>query len=136
MIDTTIDQLKEYFSKREDVVLAFLFGSQVKGLTRPSSDWDIAIYLTPRQWGELETKHIYNGESAIQADVCRMIVSDVDCVVLNRARLSLVFSVLNSGIPLTNKDMRLYFTLLSRTHYEAIDYWNFVQEYRTLYERA
>ncbi|MDP2630076.1 MAG: DUF86 domain-containing protein [Candidatus Uhrbacteria bacterium] len=136
MIENTITKLKEYFSKRDDVVLAFLFGSRAKGLTRPSSDWDIAVYLTPRQWGELETKYAYVGESVIRADIGRMVSSDVDCVILNRARPSLVFSVLNSGAPLANKDMRLYFTLLSRTHYDAVDYWNFVQEYRTLYERA
>lgn len=136
MNEHTIDRLKEYFSQRNDIVLAFLFGSQAKGLTRPSSDWDIAIYLSPRQWGELETKYAYAGESVIRADVNRIVSSDADVVILNRARPSLVFSVLNSGISLANKDMRLYLTLLSRTHYDAVDYWNFVQDYRTLYERA
>jgi len=130
------EKLKAYFEKRDDVLLAFLFGSQSKGLTRPSSDWDIAVYLTPRQWGELETKLEYHSESDIRADVERLIATDVDLVVLNRTRPSLVFSILNSGIPLALKDMRLYFTLLSRTHYDAVDYWNFVQEYRQLYDRA
>lgn len=136
MMQNTQDQLKDYFEKRNDVVFAFLFGSQTTGLTRPSSDWDVAVYFTPRQWGELETNYTYEGESEIQTDVSRLIVADVDLIVLNRARPSLVFSVLNSGKPLVNKDIRLYFTLLSHTHYEAVDYWNFVEEYRTLYERA
>lgn len=136
MIQNTLDALKDYFAKRDDVVLAFLFGSQAKGLTRPSSDWDIAVYLYPRYWGEIETGHSYAGESVISSDISRLIKSDVDLIILNRARPSLVFSVLNSGLSLANKDMRLYFTLLSRTHYDAVDYWNFVQEYRTLYERA
>lgn len=130
------EKLRTYFEKREDVLLAFIFGSHAKGLSRPSSDWDIAIYCAPRQWGELETRQTYPAESEIRADVERMISADVDLVVLNRARPSLVFSVLNSGILLTNKDIRLYLTLLSRTHYDAVDYWNFVREYRALYERA
>ncbi len=132
----TTEKPKAYFEKREDVLLAFIFGSRAKGLSRPSSDWDIAVYCVPRQWGELETRQSYPGESEIRADVERMISTDIDLVVLNRARPSLVFSVLNSGIALANKDMRLYLTLLSRTHYDAVDYWQFVQEYRELYERA
>lgn len=136
MNQDTIAALKEYFSRRDDVVLAFLFGSQTKGLTRTSSDWDIALYLAPRQWGELDTDYTYNNESDICADISRMIAADVDCVILNRAHLSLVFSILNTGVPLANKDMKLYFTLLSRTHYDAVDYWNFVHEYRSIYERA
>lgn len=136
MIQNTLEELKDYCAKRDDVILAFLFGSQAKGLTRPSSDWDIAVYLDPRKWGEIEACHSYAGESVIRADIGRLIEADVDLIILNRARPSLVFSILNSGIPLANKDMRLYFTLLSRTHYDAVDYWDFVQEYRTLYERA
>ena len=136
MVENITEKLKEYFEKRDDVALAFLFGSQSRGLTRPSSDWDIAVYLAPRQWGELETKHTYAGESEIRAELGRMVSTDLDLVVLNRARPSLVFSIMNSGIPLAIKDMRLYLTLLSRTHYEAVDYWSFVKEYRELYDRA
>ncbi len=136
MVKNTQDALKSYFAKRDDVVFAFVFGSQSTGLTHTLSDWDIAVYLTPHQWGELETGHSYKGEAEIRADVSRIVLSDIDLVILNRARPSLVFSVLNSGVPLVINDMRLYFTLLSRTHYDAVDYWNFVQDYRILYERA
>ena len=52
MLQEKIDQLRDYFLKRDDIILAFLFGSQAKGLTRPSSDWDVALYFKPRQWGE------------------------------------------------------------------------------------
>lgn len=69
MIQNTLEKLKDYCAKRDDVILAFLFGSQAKGLTRPSSDWDIAVYLDPRQWGEIEARHSYAGESAIHADI-------------------------------------------------------------------
>lgn len=135
MINTT-ESLKQYFAEREDVLLAFLFGSRAKGLSRPSSDWDIAVYFKPKRWGEFDTKNQYKGENTVRADISRLLSSDIDLVVLNRCRPSLAFSVLNSGIQLANKDTRLYFTLLSQTHYEAADYWNFVQEYRSLYERA
>ncbi len=40
-----IEKLKNYFKKRKDVLMAFLFGSQMKNLARKSSDFDIAILL-------------------------------------------------------------------------------------------
>lgn len=136
MEKSTLETLKEYCAQRDDIILAFLFGSQAKGLSRPTSDWDVAVYLVPHRREELETRERYHGENEIRADISRLVSADLDFVVLNRARPSLVFSILNSGIPLAMKDMRLYFTLLSRTHYEAADYWSFVREYRELYDRA
>lgn len=136
MKNSFIDILKDYFESQDGVVLAFLFGSQGKGLTRPSSDWDIAVYLTPYQWGELETRRTYPNETMIRDTISRLLPAEIDFVILNRARPSLVFSILHTGTQLAIKDIRLYLTLLSRTHYDAVDYWDFVQEYRTLYERA
>lgn len=59
----------------------------------------------------------------------KIVKAEVDFLVLNRARPSLVFSVLNSGIPLKIKDRKLYLKLLIKTHYEAIDYWRFTKEF-------
>ncbi|MBI3442992.1 MAG: nucleotidyltransferase domain-containing protein [Candidatus Sungbacteria bacterium] len=39
-----INKLREYFEGRDDVVMAFLFGSQAKGYARPESDWDIGVF--------------------------------------------------------------------------------------------
>lgn len=52
--DQTIQALKEYFTKRDDVVMAFLFGSRAKGYARITSDWDIAIYFKPLSSHNLE----------------------------------------------------------------------------------
>ena len=50
-----IERLKDYFDKRNDVVLAFLFGSHAKGApyVHEHSDWDIGVYFTPTT-GRLE----------------------------------------------------------------------------------
>ena len=40
-----IEKLKTYFEKCDDVVMAFLFGSQAKGYARIISDWDIGVYI-------------------------------------------------------------------------------------------
>lgn len=39
-----INSLKKYFKEKPQISMAFLFGSQIKGLSRKTSDWDIGIY--------------------------------------------------------------------------------------------
>jgi uncharacterized protein len=41
------NQLKEFLSGRQDVLLAFLFGSEASGRTRVDSDVDIALLFHP-----------------------------------------------------------------------------------------
>jgi len=55
-----IEQLKEYFKKKDSVILAFVFGSISKGNQRSFSDWDIAVYFKPYQYCELETDILAN----------------------------------------------------------------------------
>ena len=129
-------KLKDYFSKREEVVMAFVFGSRAKGMARAVSDWDIAAYFAPKEYGELETKHDYAGESQIWSDVDRIVGQDVDFLVMNRARPTLVFTILNTATPLAIKDRRLYTDLLLKTHYEAVDFWQFAKEFWQIRERS
>ena len=132
-----IQALKNYFQKEETVLLAFVFGSQAKGLARQSSDWDIAVYFNPREYLELEQEAGYPEENRIWSDLIRMLETDnVDFVVLNRARPDLVFTTLNSAVPLSIKDRRLYIELLSKTHYEAVDFWAFKSEFWEIGERS
>lgn len=131
-----IAKLKEYFAQEQEIVLAFLFGSRGKGSKRAFSDWDIAVYFRPYQYAELETKKEYPQEHVVWREVENILQSEADLLVLNRAAASLVFSVLDSGVALSIKDRKLYLKLLLRTHYEAVDYWNFSQEFYQIFERA
>jgi predicted nucleotidyltransferase len=132
-----IERFKRYFEGEESVLLAFLFGSKAKGVYRLSSDWDIAVYFRPYQYCELEREDEYPEEHRIWGDLERILESnDVDFLVLNRARVSIVFSILNSGIPLIIKDRKLYLMLLIKSHYEAVDYWNFTEEFFEIAERT
>lgn len=132
-----IELLKNYFSKKPEVLMAFVFGSQARELRSFDSDWDIAVYFRPYQYGELETRQEYPNEGDIWDDLKRILgIDNVDFLVLNRACPSLVFSILNSGFPLIIRDRRLYLILLIKTHYEAVDYWNFTKEFFEIGERA
>ena len=136
--DEKITKLTGYFKKRDDVVLAFLFGSQAKEYARPLSDWDIGIYFTPAspRIRELETDREYPAAHQIWADLVKLLEAEVDLLVLNRAKPSLVFSVLNSGKQLLAKNRRLYLRLLIKTYYEAVDFWQFVHLFGRIRERS
>lgn len=117
--------------------MAFLFGSQAKGMTHFSSDWDIGVYFKPKRYLELETKEEYPNEHKIWGDLINILkTNDVDLVVLNRARPSLVYEVLREGIELKMANRKLYFDLLCKTSYEAMDWWQFVDEYWKISEKA
>jgi len=132
-----IEQLNEYFKEKDPVILAFVFGSISKGNQRLFSDWDIAVYFKPYQYCELETDREYPEEHEIWGDLENILESNkVDFLVLNRASPSLLFSVINSGINICMKNRRLYINLLIKTHYEAVDWWNFTKEFYEIAERA
>ncbi|MEW6608151.1 MAG: HepT-like ribonuclease domain-containing protein [bacterium] len=136
-MDNKIKTLKRYFKGKDEVLLAFIFGSRAKKTQNVSSDWDIAVYFNPYQNAEIETKNDYPLENKIWAEIERVLCSDnVDLLILNRAKPSLVFSILNSGIPLVIKNRNLYLKLLIKTHYEAVDFWNFTKEFFEIGERA
>ena len=132
-----IEQLKEYFKEKDSVILAFVFGSISKGNQRLFSDWDIAGYFKPYQYCELETDREYPEEHEIWGDLENILESNkVVFLVLNRASPSLLFSVLNSGINICMKDRKLYINLLIKTHYEAVDWWNYTKEFYEIAERT
>lgn len=136
-VDKKIKLLKRYFEKEETVTLAFLFGSQTKGIKREISDWDIGVYFEPKEYLELESEHIFSNEDKIWSELIEILQTDnIDLLVLNRVRPDLVYSVLNSGIPLVIKSHRLYLDLLCKTNYEAIDWWDFVYDFWKISQKA
>ena len=137
--DSKVQLLKNYFSEKQAVVLAFLFGSRSKAeqYQHLGSDWDIGVYFIPYEYMEIVTRENYPAETGMWADLVKICQSnDVDLVVLNRARPDLVFRVLSSGIPLTIKNRKLCLDLLSKTHYEAVDFRNFVFDFWQIRERS
>jgi hypothetical protein len=63
-------------------------------------------------------------------------MDNIDLVVLNRASSDLVYNVLRTGSPLKIADKNLYFDLLCKTNYEAMDWWSFVFEFYKIKEKA
>src|SRR3989338_10340981 len=102
-------QLKEYFEKRDDIVMVFVFGSYVKKQQTTESDFDIAVYFKPKiKMLEWESENYYQDEDKICGDVEKIAGRRTDFVVLNRAPATLVFSIIQEGIPINIKDYSFY----------------------------
>ena len=130
-------KLKDYFEKRDDVVMAFLFGSFAKGQAVYDSDVDIAVYFKPeKRRVESEEDKIYPEENQIWENVEKIIKRNVDLVILNKARPLVAFDVLQTGMPIIIKNRPLYWNFYSLIHSSALDFMEFSQDYRRVKERS
>ena len=138
-MDNKIKNLKEYFKKREDAVMAFLFGSRVKGeeFLYEDSDWDIAVYFRSKN-GRLEwDRNIdYPQRSEVLSDLAKILETNrIDLIVLNHA-YPLIINAALSGIPLAIKNRRLWLEFSLLLSNEAMDFAKTSREYFEIYWRS
>ncbi|MBA3421620.1 MAG: nucleotidyltransferase domain-containing protein [Thermoleophilaceae bacterium] len=93
--------LGELFAAEDDVVAAYLFGSQARGEAGPLSDVDLAVWLDPslereRRWRR-QLELIGLGTSTLRTN-------EVQVIVLNDAPPLLAHRVLRDGIVLADSD--------------------------------
>jgi uncharacterized protein YutE (UPF0331/DUF86 family)/predicted nucleotidyltransferase len=136
-ISSLTAELENYFSHRENVVLAFLFGSAAKNRHTTESDIDIAVYFRPpKGMHGLETEYVDKDEDTLWGDVEKIAENNVDFVALNRAPAALVYSVFDEGVPLSVKDESLYHHLYARASTEAEDFRGFVKDFWAIKQRS
>jgi len=136
--DGVIKKLKEYFKKRDDIVMAFLFGSQANKRAHSGSDWDIAVYFKPEvekvEWEEQGRE--YPEEDKVWNDCIDILKTDnVDLVVLNRAPASIAETA-SAGLHLVIKDWNLWQRFRRVITQEAEDYRSFVSDFFAISQRS
>lgn len=132
-----IEILRQYFLKRPDIVMAFIFGSQANNLAMAESDADIAVYFKPAsQELEWEEERTYPNEDQIWSDVEKIIGLRTDLVVLNRAPAALASSVVEGGEPIIIKDERLYRRFWLAVSAAAEDFRDFVTDFWHIKEHS
>lgn len=132
-----LKQLKKYFKKESSVAMAFVFGSYAKGRAMNESDVDIAVYFKPEgKRLEWEEDKEYPQVDKIWLEVERIVKRNVDLLVLNRARSTVAFEVLQTGKELVNKDRMLYLNFMLRISWEAIDFMGFIEDYWAIEQRS
>lgn len=141
-----IKRLKKYFENCEEVLMAFVFGSQSKDVAIKASDWDIAVYFKPKnknpldlfhrkiEWEEQDSE--YPEEDKVWGDLIDILQTDnVDLVILNRAAANIATAAIK-GQPLVIKNYGLYLEFMLLITKEAEDYYDFVQDYYAISQRS
>lgn len=139
-MDEQIKKLIAYFEQRADVAMAFLFGSRARehGMTHARSDWDIAVYFTPkgREMEFEDTNEKYPEEDRIWADLTEILKTDaIDLVVLNRAPASIADTAIR-GMALTVKDHGLWVRFMLVITRLAEEYRSTAREYHEIVQRS
>jgi len=123
-----IEPLKEYFSKRKEVVMAFVFGSFARDQEMEESDFDVGVYFDPKKLPKNEDKR-FEVENKIWSEISDVIKGNVHLVCLNIAPASLVSEVISTGIPLIIRDEKLYWEVYLKNSTEAEDFLSFALDY-------
>lgn len=136
-LEEKLPLLKAYFAKQPEVVMAFVFGSVVKGQETQESDVDIAVYFKPNgselEW---EEEREYPREDVIWDEVEKIVGRRTDLVVLNRAPATLVYAVFNEGQPIIIKDRSLYQRLFLLISSAAEDFREFTADFWAIKQRS
>lgn len=135
-VNQIIKKLRDYFEKRDDILMAFLFGSWASNQEGIESDMDIAVYFRPKnnvlEWEKADLH--YDSEREIWLGIERIVKREVDLLVLNRAAATIADSALR-GISIIVKDRNLYMDFLLKITSEAIDFREFIEAYWKLKEQ-
>lgn len=119
-MNDNIERIKEFLSQESSVLIAYLFGSRLKGTANKKSDWDIGIYFTQES---LDSNPWH--DFIIGAKLSLMLKSEVEVITLNKPSFPLLgFEIIGRGKLLVSKDEDLRLDLenrLSRNYYD----WNY-----------
>lgn len=132
-IKNKVELLKEYFSRREDVLMAFVFGSYAKGREISESDFDVAVYFKLKKGKE---NIDYETEYQIWSDIGSIVKKEVDLVSLNNAPASLISDILKTGVPLVIKDKKTYWEIYLKRSLETEDFLSFLEDFRRIKQKV
>ena len=123
-------KIKDYLFKRQEISMAFVFGSEASRSAGSESDLDIAVYFRPTR-GEIEweSQTQYPEEDRIWLNLEKLAGKEVDLLVLNRAPATIFDTVLRKGKPLLIRDKGIYLDLLLRVSREAEDFREFIEDF-------
>jgi len=106
-----IDNLKEYFSKREDIEGVMLYGSIIGGVFTDNSDIDLAVDLG-RPMGLDE-------QLDLVSDVNVFTKRDVDLVDLHTARGLIHYNIMTKGLKLKGSDSFWFINMKEALYFQA-----------------
>ena len=121
------DKLRAYFSKRKEVVAAFLFGSYARNQERFDSDVDVAVLLTPEAAPEASALRSLYG-----VHLGKALGRDVQTVMMNTAGEELLKQIFSKGKRLQVNDSRNYAIFQMSAYCRIADF----ARYRKMFQRG
>ncbi len=123
-------QLERYFAGQPQVLVAYLFGSQVLGRPGPLSDLDVAVLLS----GAPTADECFEARLEFIGGLMNLLhTNDVDVLVLNRAPLVLRYQVLRTGQVVYCRDRQAMVSFRVRTLNEYLDFKPVLDHHRKLF---
>ena len=102
-----VKSLKTFFKRRQEILLAFLFGSSTRDRLRPSSDVDIGVLF--KTIPEMDALKDLTGE------LSSILKREVDLVVLNHASPVLKMQILKNGILIYSSSKKYFHQFFADT---------------------
>ena len=92
--DEILSRLRSFFETREEILLAYLFGSLARGESGPTSDIDIAVLLRR----EIPVESLSDVYQTLYVGIYEALGTErFDLILLNGASLTLKFEIISQG---------------------------------------
>jgi len=135
--ENIVNQLKEYFIKKPEIMMAYVFGSYAKDRVMSESDIDIAVYFKPENNRvEYEENKKYPDEDKIWGDVESIVGVNTDFIVMNRCPSTLAFEILQTGKEIIVKDRGLWLEFYLIVSSVAEDFMEFAKDFYAIRQRS
>ncbi len=109
--------LEEALKDNDNILFAYLFGSQADGSSHDESDVDIAFFFE---------KSSLDAKLSVIHDLQKLLHKDIDLVSLNEVKnIFLLDDILTNGIVIKDHADRLYFE--ARKEHEILDFKEFLR---------
>ncbi|MFQ5865383.1 MAG: nucleotidyltransferase domain-containing protein [bacterium] len=119
--EEVIKSLRAFFEKRDEIILAYLFGSVAEKRQNKLSDLDVAVLVEPKRLEELD-KEPFGYQAAVMTDLMGLFhTNDVDVVILNNATPLLAHEVVKYGIVVFCRDEDKNVEYEVRTRHRYLD---------------
>lgn len=121
--------LEKFFSKKEEVLFCYLFGSFASQNFNSKSDVDIAVFLD-----EKKNKDFFKTRLELITDLSKLLKREADVIILNTANSTLFkYAILREGKLIFARDVEKMVNYELRTTQDYYDFTPFSKEYNKAY---
>ena len=115
MFNKKFDEVKKILEAEDNILLAYIFGSQLKGTTGPLSDYDFAVFLFQKPSSQFKYKLKNKLVNVLDP-------GQVDLIILNDALIELKYKVIATGKVIYQKNLAVRVEFEADTLSQYFDY--------------